>query len=135
MKTKLITFLTLALIAVGMTANFTAPTAGATENAFIGTWNTTWMATDGRHVGGIIKVEADSVNADGLDGVIKAGGTDGVMYGTLTEGGTRWSGTWYYGNVGYGTFTFNLTSRGNFEGTYTQNNFPGSSFYWNGSKQ
>jgi hypothetical protein len=78
-------------------------------------------------------VKADSGDPNALDGVVIAKGVDGAMYGTLSNGGKTWSGTWWNNDGTHGTFTFTLKDNKKFEGSYTASGFTGD-YFWNGTK-
>jgi hypothetical protein len=81
-----------------------------------------------------------------LMGYYQAGG--GYLIGTLSAGGSVWSGKWYSSNCGNalceGTFRFELIAPNKFKGRYdTKKGCPNlasycpdkkKSFYWNGEK-
>ena len=115
-------------------ANRTGSNAiAAAASAYIGTWQTTWKAADGRTVKGPMVVKADSGNANALDGVVVVKGADGAMYGTLSSDGKTWSGDWWNQDGQKGTFTFTLRDNKNFTGSYTIAGTTGN-FDWHGNK-
>lgn len=136
MKTKLIVFLTLIMVAVGLTVSLSDSmnSAAASPSAFVGTWQTKWKRTDGQEVSAPVTIKIDTGKGNNLDGNVEvADGANGGMYGALSADGKTWSGKWYNPDGIYGTFTFTMKDRKTFEGSYTQNGYSGS-FYWNGNK-
>jgi hypothetical protein len=142
MKSKLTLLLTVALmigalgVALTHRAKASAP-AAAPASLFIGTWQTGWEAADkpGPNLNGPVTIKADKDAkgmdiANALDGVVEAPGVDGVMWGTLSEGGKTWSGNWWNHDGPYGAFTFTLTGNKRFDGTYTIAGRTGSFKWW-----
>jgi hypothetical protein len=120
----------------GALASRTSSTAAApvaAASAYVGTWQTTWKAADGRTVSAPIIVKADMENANALDGIVNVKGADGAMYGRLSPDGQTWSGHWWNQDGQKGTFKFTLRGKKNFNGSYTIDGTTGD-FEWNGNK-
>lgn len=138
MKSKLTVLFTIALTMVVLSAapihsaNATPPSP-VPASPFVGTWQTTWKATDGRTPSAPVTIRADSSNPNALDGAVEVPGPNGTMYGTLSSDGKTWSGNWWNPDGIHGTFTFTLKDNKNFTGSYTQSGAP-DSYDWHGNK-
>jgi len=100
---------------------------------FVGTWQTTWKNPDGTMASAPVTVTADSTEAGALDGVVEMKGPNGVLFGTVSSDGKKWSGEWWNSRGEKGTFAFTLKGTKNFDGSYTLTGTTGD-FSWNGSK-
>lgn len=137
MKTKLIVLLSAVFAIVCVSGTISEVSAAGT---FVGKWDTSWQRVGGdKEVAkGDMVIKTDTKVATDLDGVIIVPGLDDVMWGSLTnEKNTwKWEGTWFNNAENKkGTFTLFLSSNGKkFTGHYTQEGFPGETFWWRGDK-
>src|SRR2546428_12305055 len=140
MKSKLTVLFTIALSvvlsAVLIHSAKATPPVPTFANPFVGTWQTTWTATDGRTPSAPVTIKADASNPNSLDGAVEVPGPNGTMYGSLSSDGRTWSGNWWNPDGIHGTFTFTLKEQDNknFTGSYTQVGAP-DSYDWHGEKR
>ncbi len=119
------------------------PGSAAPAATFLGNWSTQWQTLD--RAGTIpadLVVTLDTAGEgrvlDGeyttIDATTKQP-VKGWIHGQLSSNGKVWSGTWWNADAReHGNFTFRLTGRQTFQGTYTQAQHGRKRFAWNGAR-